>query len=75
MNVQKYSKKRVNRSVVKFKDFAYKAEFDKGGGNNYKFKELMKFDGDGKIRVNEHILHMDSQSRILSIAKDAGLLC
>lgn len=74
LNVQKYSKKRVNRSVVKFKDFAYRAEFDKNGGNNYKFKELMKFDGDGKIRVNEHMLYMDSQSSILSIAKDAGFI-
>ena len=74
LNVQKYSKKRVNRSVVKFKDFAYKAEFDQNGGNNYKFKEMMKFDGDGKIRVNEHMLYMDSQSRILSIAKDAGFI-
>ena len=35
---------------------------------------MMKFDKDGKIRVNEHILHMDSQSKILAMAKDAGFI-
>lgn len=34
----------------------------------------MKFDADGKIRVNEHTLYMDSQRNILSIAKDAGFI-
>jgi ubiquinone/menaquinone biosynthesis C-methylase UbiE len=74
LNVQHYAKKRVNKTVVKFKDFSYKSEFIKNSSNNYKFKELMKFDSDGKIRVNEHTLHMDSQSTILSLAKDAGFI-
>tara|TARA_Y100000992_G_scaffold107173_1_gene69791 strand:+ start:2103 stop:3047 length:945 start_codon:yes stop_codon:yes gene_type:complete len=74
VNVQKYSKDRVNKSVAKFKDFSYKSEFNREAGNRYKFKELMKFDSDSKIRVNEHMLHMDSQSNILSVAKDAGFI-
>lgn len=74
LNVQKYSKNRVNKSVVRFKDFSYKAEFNKNSGNQFLFKEMMKFDKDGKIRVNEHILHMDSQSKILAMAKDAGFI-
>ena len=34
----------------------------------------MKFDADSKIRVNEHKLFMESQSNILSLAKDAGFI-
>ncbi len=74
LNVQKYAKKRVDTSVVKFKEFSYKSHFIKDSGNNYTFKELMKFDADSKIRVNEHKLFMESQSNILSLAKDAGFI-
>lgn len=74
LNVQKYAKKRIDTTAVKFKDFSYKSEFKKNSGNTYTFKEIMKFDADGKIRVNEHTLYMDSQQNILSIAKDAGFI-
>lgn len=74
LNVQKYSKNRVNKTAVKFNDFSYKAEFNKKSNNLYGFKEIMKFDADGNVRVNEHLLYMDSQSNILSIAKDAGFI-
>jgi ubiquinone/menaquinone biosynthesis C-methylase UbiE len=74
LNVQKYAKKRIDTTMVKFKEFSYKSEFQKKTNDKYTFKEIMKFDADGNIRVNEHTLYMDSQRSILSIAKDAGFI-
>ena len=63
---QKYAKKRITNTVVKFNDFQYKSNFEQNTGENIAyFKETFLHDSDGKVRKNEHILHMDTQKDIL----------
>jgi len=73
VNVQKYAKERITSSVVKFKSFRYKSQFELAG-DVATFKEMIKFDKDGKMRVNEHILHMDSQMNIVTMMKESGFI-
>lgn len=73
VNPQKYAKKRITDSVVKFNGFKYKASFDLNGDDG-KFKEIIKFDKNNNIRVNEHKLYMNSQLDMLSMMKDTGFL-
>lgn len=70
---QKYAKKRITNSLVKFKDFQYKANFslDKSSNKAY-FDETFKDDVSNHVRKNKHIFYMNSQKEILSIAKGAG---
>lgn len=70
---QKYAKKRINKSIVKFNDFQYKAEFKLNKSNNKStFEETFIFDKDGHVRKNIHTLHMETQQKILSYAKQQG---
>jgi len=73
--VQNYSKKRITNSVIKFKDFLYKANFDLDKSNNMAYlKETMKDDDTGNVRENNHIMYMESQKSILSKAKGQGFI-
>lgn len=70
---QKYAKKRITNSIVKFNDFTYKANFnlkDKKGS----FVETFKDDATNNVRKNEHTLYMESQKDILSKAKKVGFI-
>lgn len=70
---QKHAEKRINKSVVKFNDFQYKAEFKLNKKNNKSiFKETFIFDEDGRVRENIHTLYMETQQEILSYAKQQG---
>jgi SAM-dependent methyltransferase len=72
---QKYAKKRITNTVVKFNDFQYKSNFEQNTGENIAyFKETFQHDSDGKVRKNEHILHMDTQKDILGTAKNVGFI-
>ena len=72
---QKYAKQRITSSVVKFKDFQYKANFEFDKKNNMaEFAETMKDDKTGNIRKNIHKLHMPTQKKILSMAKSVGFI-
>lgn len=72
---QKYAKKRITNTLVKFKDFKYKANFDlKKNDNIATFTEIFKDDATKKTRQNIHKLFMDTQKYILSLAKDAGFI-
>lgn len=73
VSVQKYAKERITSSIVKFNSFRYKAQFDLNGDVGI-FKEMIKFDKDGKMRVNEHHLYMDSQSNIITSLKETGFI-
>lgn len=73
VSVQKYAKERITSSVIKFNTFRYKAVFDLKGDVGT-FKEIIKFDKDGKMRVNEHTLYMDTQSNIVTMVKEAGFI-
>ena len=75
VNPQKYAKKRMTNSVVKFKTFDYDATYVEEQNNKSVFKETFLQKKTNKpIRVNNHHLYMESQKEILGIAKDAGFI-
>jgi SAM-dependent methyltransferase len=72
---QKYAKKRITNSLVKFNDFQYRADFKyKPEQNLANFEELFKDEKTGNVRKNDHVFYMDTQKHILSQAKDAGFV-
>ena len=75
VSAQKYAKKRITNSLVKFKDFQYKAnfEFDKPN-DKAEFVETFKDDSSGNVRKNVHTLHMETQKKILMLAKQTGFI-
>ena len=75
VSAQKYAKKRITNSLVKFKDFQYKAnfEFDKPN-DKAEFVETFKDDSSGNVRKNIHTLHMETQKKILAMAKQTGFI-
>ena len=75
VSAQKYAKKRITNSLVKFKDFQYKANFDLDKSKNLaEFDETFKDDTSGHVRQNKHKLHMETQKHILGIAKNIGFI-
>ena len=75
VSAQKYAKKRITNSLVKFKDFQYKANFDLDKSKNLaEFDETFKDDTSGHVRQNKHKLHMETQKHILGIAKNLGFI-
>lgn len=72
---QKYAKKRITNSTVKFRDFQYKADFkllkDK---NTAEFNEIFKDDQTGNVRKHQHTFYMPTQKYILSLAKECGFI-
>ena len=69
---QKYAKKRITNSLVKFNNFDYKANF-RLKQDIATFDEYFK-DKKGKVRHNEHKLFMETQRHILSLAKQRGFI-
>ena len=75
VSAQKYAKKRITNSLVKFKDFQYKANFELDKSKNLAdFDETFKDDASGHVRQNKHKLYMETQKHILSIAKNIGFI-
>lgn len=73
VDVQKYLDKRVTSTHAKFANYTYKANFDLKG-NEGQLAETFKNDKTGAVRKNELTLYMEPQSKILSMAKDAGFI-
>lgn len=72
---QKYAKKRITSSLVKFKDFQYKANFDFYKEKNLaEFTETMTDDKTKNVRKNIHNLYMPTQKKILAMAKNVGFI-
>jgi SAM-dependent methyltransferase len=72
---QKYAKKRITQTKVKFSDFAYNAEFDLDEQNNIaKFTEKFKNDKDGKVRKQEHTMYMPDLKEIVDEAQSSGFV-
>jgi len=70
---QRYAKKRITSTKVKFTDFSYNANFDLDEKNDKAtFVEKFKNDDDGKVRKNEHIMYMPDQQVILDEAQASG---
>lgn len=77
---QKYAKKRIMNTTVKFNNFEYKSKFDLKDAVDGKSEpnalmlETFKNLTDGNIRKNEHKLYMPTQAEILDIAKSIGFI-
>jgi len=72
---QKYAKKRITSTNVKFDTFAYSSNFDLNKDKNTAtFVEKFKDDETGKTRRQEHVLHMETQTEILRQGQDAGFI-
>ena len=68
-------KKRITNSLIKFKDFQYRADFKLDRSNDVAtFEEIFKDDNTKHIRQNIHKMHMPTQKYILSLAKQTGFI-
>lgn len=71
---QKYAKERITKTKITFNDFVYTSNFELEGGKDLAiFEEKFKFNN-GKVRRNEHKLHMESITDILNLAQNAGFI-
>jgi len=72
---QKYAKQRINTTQITFDQFHYSSEFDlKPNDNIAYFNEKFKFTDNGKVRKNQHILYMDTESDIITKAQNVGFI-
>ena len=70
---QRYAKKRITSTKVKFTDFAYSADFNLDKTNDTaNFIEKFKSDSDGKVRKNELTLYMPDVQQIVDEAQACG---
>jgi SAM-dependent methyltransferase len=75
VSAQKYAKKRLIKSLIKFKDFNYKAVFNlHKDKNSADFVETITDDKTKNVRQNTHHFYMPTQKSILSLAKSAGFI-
>lgn len=72
---QKYAKKRITNTIVKFNNFEYKGNFNlhKDRSSAF-FDEYFKDKKSRKVRHNQHTLFMETQNYILSLAKQTGFI-
>ncbi len=72
---QKYAKKRITDSYIKFKDFEYNANYkpDNSEDKAY-FIENIVDDKTKHTRKNKHVLYIPEQKKILSLAKSIGFI-
>lgn len=77
---QKYAKKRITSTTVKFDEMEYKSNFDmketvlSSDSPNAFMIETFKNNKNGNVRKNEHKLYMNTQAEILDIAKSVGFI-
>jgi len=72
---QRYAKKRITSTKVKFTDFSYSADFHLDDQTNIaKFVEKFKHDSNGKVRKNEHVMYMPDIQEITDEAQACGFI-
>jgi SAM-dependent methyltransferase len=72
---QRYAKKRITSTKVKFTDFSYSADFQLDDANNKAtFVEKFKNDNDGKVRKNEHVFYIPDIQEIIDEAQGCGFI-
>tara|TARA_B000000557_G_scaffold259054_1_gene254340 strand:+ start:3095 stop:4030 length:936 start_codon:yes stop_codon:yes gene_type:complete len=72
---QKYAKKRITKSYIKFKDFEYNANYQaKNSEDKAYFIENIVDDKTKHTRKNKHVLYIPEQKKILSLAKSIGFI-
>ena len=76
LSAQRYAEKRITQSKVTFDDFIYKANFElKEGSDKANFVEKFSDRSTGKpFRRNEHVLYMESEDTILTLAREVGFI-
>jgi len=75
VSAQRYAKKRITNSLIKFNNFQYRADFKLDKPNDKAtFEEIFKDDKSKHIRQNIHKLYMPTQNYILSLAKEMGFI-
>jgi SAM-dependent methyltransferase len=73
---QRYAKDRITNSKVTFEDFKYSANFDLDNSKNQaKFVEKFQNKDNNKVfRKQEHVMYMEPENDILTMAKNAGFI-
>jgi SAM-dependent methyltransferase len=72
---QKYAKKRIMSTEVKFVGYDYKSNFEIFKNDDTAvFNEIFKDTNTGEIRKQQQVLYMPTQKKILNIAKDNGFI-
>jgi SAM-dependent methyltransferase len=71
-SIQKYSKERVTRSVIKFDKFEYEADFNLEG-DYAEFREEFRF-ANGKLRRQIHKLRMPRMESVVKVAEENGFV-
>ncbi len=72
---QKYSKERITSTIIKFKDYSYKSNFElKSNESIAILEEEFKNLKNGDVRKNEHKSYMPTQKEILSKTKEVGFI-
>lgn len=75
ISAQRYAKKRITSTVVKFNGYDYRSNFDYNPKDDEAvMNEEFKNTKTGDVRKNEHMLYMPTQKYILSLAKDTGFI-
>lgn len=75
LSVQKYAKKRVTTSLIKFNNFKYRANFsiDEENDEIAKFEETFT-DNNGKVRKHIHTMFMPTRKEIERVGTEAGFI-
>jgi len=72
---QRYAKERITNTKLVFDDMTYSSKFDLNETTNVAtFDEKFKHKETGKIRKNQHVLYMDTDQAILSMAQNVGFI-
>jgi SAM-dependent methyltransferase len=76
LSPQRYAEERITKSSVTFNNFKYDANFDfSNSDNTASFVERFKdVHSDKTFRKQEHVLYMDSEEDIKTIAKSIGFI-
>ena len=70
---QKHAEKRITNSVIKFKEFLYKADFKYNDTDISHFIEKFKDDATGHVRKQIDI-YMEKRNQIIKMAKNVGFI-
>jgi SAM-dependent methyltransferase len=71
---QKYAKKRITQTTIKFNDFTYKSKFDLKENEEAVFSEKIIFDKNGYVRKNEHKMYMPNLKDMADFAQNSGFV-
>jgi len=71
-SIQKYSKKRITTSIIKFNKMTYISDFVLKKNNMAEFQEIIRYKKDSVERRHRHKLYMYTNKHYVQIAKKTG---